>query len=606
MQIKTTNRPSSSPISFESLRKKITDYWKWAALRWMKFLAAGCATLSCFAVYVATTDKIVVGPFSVPKEYEERGYTSEAISNAVVQFIRGNGSTVTLIQSGRSGGIGAASLVEPSDDAGEEGGPMQNIDGKHIVSSFDQPTIGDIRVPLTAFTLESLTELLRTTIGHQPTRIAGEIVFRDEADSVPHGSLDPQRTRVLIRYKIEYPEPSYSILGYHWWSRRMTTLTDTLSAGSAEEAIQMLALVAADGVEERTLVHEQTESRAGRYVARGNTYIGLNDYDRAARMYEQANTLLQRSAHKPGSAHAYLALGVISEREGNYDDAKRFYETAAEIPEHGDDDDAAWAQLYFANLLVKENQFDLAVKEYKLVVAHPPHGAYAFNTAVVQAAALDNLGFMYAWKLKWSLAEDSFREAQALSVKTRESARGCAYGDAEEFACGQVKGDSERQRVKAEALLTINSTNELLALSYYGLGRAMSRQHGDEHSSIKQYYWQAIHANAKHAPTHYQLGKIYREEYRYKEAIEQFQAAIDSDPSFEPAYAAWRDLVEHWQQQPGKKTADRPLSRTLASKYKNWGDGFRRTGDPDNAADRFCIAADLDPTYKGLCTGLSQ
>ncbi len=537
-------------------------------------------------------------PFSVPKEYGDRGYTSEAVSDAVVQFIHGNGSTVTLMQPVHPGDAAASNSDGPEDEVAEDDGILQNIDGQHVVSSFDQSTIPDIKVPLTSFTLQSLIEVLRTSIGHRPTQIAGEIVFLDERDSSVPKILDPQRTRVLIRYTIEYPEPSRSILGYHWWSRHTTTLTSTLTADSAEEAIRKLALVTADGVEERTLVDEQTESLASRYIARGNIYVGLNDYDRAARMYEQAITL-----QKGGSAHAYLALGVIAEREGNHKGAKDFYTRAAGIQENSDDDDVAWAQLYSANLLVREDHHPIkeAIDEYRLVLNRTPNAKSIGSTAVVQATAKNNLGFLYASMSQSKEANDYFGAANKLASKIRESARKCLYGSAPD-ACGASLSKNEIQSAKAESRLNINLTNQLLALSFYGLGQTELRQDKDNDSKIKQYYWQAIRANSNHAPTHYQLGKIYSKEHRYKEAIGQFQAAIQSDAGFEPAYTAWKDLVAQWPHLPEKKKIDKPLCRTLADRYKSWGESLRLAGNPDDAADRFCIAADLDPTYKGLCT----
>src|SRR5205823_1610413 len=115
---------------------------------------------------------------------------------------------------------------------------------------------------------------------------------------------------------------------------------------------------------------------------------------------------------------------------------------------------------------------------------------------------------------------------------------------------------------------------QLIALSYYGLAQVKFQQHPNNHAEIKHYFWQAVHANAKHALTHYQLARIYRLEHRYKEAIDQFQAAIESNPTFEPAYTAWKDLVAHWQDLPDKKKTDKPFCRTLASKYESWGENF--------------------------------
>lgn len=99
------------------------------------------------AFFFSTTDKIVIGPFSVPEEYEERGNSSEAVSNAVVQFIHGNEFTVSFTQPHE---------VAINYNVDEIENIAGHVDGKHVVSSFEQSAIPDVNVPFTTYTFEAL------------------------------------------------------------------------------------------------------------------------------------------------------------------------------------------------------------------------------------------------------------------------------------------------------------------------------------------------------------------------------------------------------------------------------------------------------------------
>lgn len=587
---------AAASTSRRSTTEFLGDVWKRLRSRWMAGAALCSGALCVFALHRAATDKIVVGPFSVPKQYEERGYTSEAVSSAIVQFIRGNQATVTLKQPTQ-----AITSNETDDSDGsfsEVEGISPYIDGKHVVSSFDQSSVPDIKVPLTSFTLESLIEVLRSGVGRQATRIGGEIVFVKEADSTDQKE-DPQRTNVLIRYKIEYPEPSYSVLGYHWLSRRTTTITSTLTADGAEDVIQKLALVVAEGLKERVLPQEDcTESPAERLVRRANTYFGQQEYQKAARLYELANT-------KHENGHAHLALGVIHELEGNPEAARMEYEKAIKAPTEDDDDDAAWAKLYLGNLLFRHGHPSEAVKRYRALIELKTANR---DTLQAQAAAYNNLGFVSLGQGSKD-AQKYFEAARNMANNLRSMAWKCGFDDADGAVCGDSHDTTDKATRKAEALVSMDLSNQVLALSHYGLGRTLAKSSGlafravDEKtaSAIEEEYRESIYAYPKNAAPHYELARISRREHRYKQAIYELEQAIQIDPGFEQAYTEWRDIAGHWNRLPHRHKTDRPLTRTLALNYKTWGDALSRAGDPDDAGDRYCAASALDGAYSKLC-----
>jgi hypothetical protein len=95
------------------------------------------------------------------------------------------------------------------------------------------------------------------------------------------------------------------------------------------------------------------------------------------------------------------------------------------------------------------------------------------HTLLVQAAALNNLGFLYSSKRDWKQAEASFRAAERMAQRLHESAQICAYSDGESSNCENAQSELERANNKAEAYLSINLTNQLLALTHYGLAETL-------------------------------------------------------------------------------------------------------------------------------------
>lgn len=558
--------------SVNTLKGRIGDFRK-NLFSHSAALIVGCSVLALTAFLVSTTDKIIVGPFSVPEEYQKRGYTSEAVSSAVVQFIHGNESTVSFAQSTETPSPDNVDGIENLADY---------VDGKHVVSSFEPSSIPNINVPLTSYSLESLVGLLRQTMGRRPTQISGEVVALNEADSSTAITPDLQHAKMLIRYTIEYPEPSYSILGFHWWSRRTNTISDTLQANGAEEVVRKLALVTAEGLARRTLPDEDDRSRARRFISRGNVYFGLGDYDRAARMYKRANDFQE-------SGHAYLCLGAIQELKHNFDKAEKLYYDATNTSNVDEDDDVRWALLYWGNLLLRENKLEEAKSKYVLVTAAPR----TFNTLLVQAAAFNNIAFIDLHKKKFALAQKGFAYAQDFAEKLRTDAQNC-----QNSRCTNANGPSSSE---AEDGLNITLANQLLARIHYGRARLMAMNCPDEVAAQMSEYQASIEANAAYSRAHYQLAKSYRAESDYKNALDELQKTIELEPGFAPAYSEWRSVINAWKNQPERQKTFKPRKRTLAADYKSWGDTFAQAGNPDDANERYCNAATLDPKFKSLC-----
>jgi tetratricopeptide (TPR) repeat protein len=548
-------------LNFGDWNDRVLLFWKHLLSHSAGFVALGCVVAAVVAFFFSTTDKIVIGPFSVPEEYEERGYSSEAISNAVVQFIHGNESTVSFNQ---------PHDVAVNYNVDEIENIADHVDGKHVVSSFEQADIPDVNVPFTTYTFETLINLLRETVGRRPTRIAGEIVALRESDGSADVDSDLQNTSVLIRYKIEYPEPSQSFLGFHWWSRRTRTITHTLPANGAEEVVRKLALVTADGLATRSLPGESQESRLQRLISRGNIYFGLGDYDRAARMYERANAI-QRTGH------AYLCLGAIQEHKGNYEEAERLYSQAKQSVHSATDDDVDWAFLYWGNLLLREKKFDEAKAKYQSVTAS------SLEAQLVKAAAFNNLGFIEVRAKNMNAARADFGKAMDLAGAITNDSQLCLNS-----ACD----DGYNQ-------VNLGLANQLLARIHYGHARllAASQQTAD----LKTEYLASIQANPGFARSHYQLSRIYLAENNFDKGVEELLRTIQLEPGFAPAYGDWENVVKQCSKPAKIAKSINPRKRTLATQYKKWGDSFARAGNPDEANGRYCHAAQLDPTYKSLC-----
>ncbi len=530
-----TNAVSQVRKSYERftvVERRFVSGYSWLTAQKVKLLVLCCAALVIWAVIWATTDNIVVGPFSVPKDFEERGYTSEAISTAVVQLIRSNNSTVALRET-----------AEPDEHAeidspDEESNMLDNVEGKHVVSSFDMPTAAGITVPFTSITLGRMAELIRTLMGRKTTTISGQIVFDDKERELPQ---DAQRgnPRVLIRYNIEYPELSPVVFGKRWWSRRTGSITDQVSAKDAEDAVEKLAYIAADGINQRKLLPETEVIDAVRYINRGNAYIGLNDYERASRMFEQANESF-KAAGQLESAHAYLALGWIAERERDYERARNAYIKAACPKREGApcpklDDDIAWAKVYLINLDVKERRQKAAdiILKYKEVIEtlSAESVPQLDGVSVARVSALNNIGFLYLSTHDWDNAKRALDSAENLAEQIRDAARKCAYGNS---VCESNSGMGGNEQLNS--LRFVNQANSLIAISYYGLAE-LKRLNTHDLTDLKQAYWKAIEADPSHARSHHQLSLLYAREHKNREAEEQFQTAARLDPRYKTAYA---------------------------------------------------------------------
>jgi len=128
------------------------------------------------------------------------------------------------------------------------------------------------------------------------------------------------------------------------------------------------------------------------------------------------------------------------------------------------------------------------------------------------------------------------------------------------------------------------------------------QQKGEIGAAIEDYRW-AVRMSPDNAAVHYDLGDAYEEIPDYDKALEQYQRAIDANPSFYPAYNNLSRL--YILRRKDYSAALRLLDRALSMQpqetsvkytiYKNYGWANLESGQFFQAEENLKLAAGLQP-----------
>lgn len=137
---------------------------------------------------------------------------------------------------------------------------------------------------------------------------------------------------------------------------------------------------------------------------------------------------------------------------------------------------------------------------------------------------------------------------------------------------------------------------------YYNNRGVVHQQNQDIRAAIADYEW-ALRFSSGYAEAHYNLGDTYEEIPDYDKAMEQYQRAVDADPTFYPAYSNLSRLYIMRQRDYG--AAMRLLDRALSmqpqepavqySLHKNYGWANFELGHLGQAEQNLRQADGLDP-----------
>ncbi len=351
-------------------------------------------------------------------------------------------------------------------------------------------------------------------------------------------------------------------------------------------------------------VYQQAIARAPAsdliYAAQGRNLLAQGKLQQGLTATQQAVNL------SPSNALDWVLLGNAYELLGQYSDAEKSYQSAADAERNLPDPPLALAGLY-ARLANSDKARAVYQQAIQIAPGDPlvyqSFGTYLQSrnqipdaiTAFQQGIAADKsridslmaLGKLYQTLARYSDAEQSYRQALAIGPATASS-----YTSPTEF----------------ERALTPAS----VADGYVALGD-LNRQQGNE-VAAEQAYRQAIAAEPANPTGYLSLGQALQAQNRQSDAMIQYQSAAKADPTSAPAYIAQADLYQlQADNADAEKFYQQAIQAALAqvAGYIRLGQFYQSKAEWDKAMAQFDLAISAAPASaqgyvaKGDLQGLS-
>jgi tetratricopeptide (TPR) repeat protein len=264
-------------------------------------------------------DTVIIDPFGVPKEYQEAGFTSSAVTERVVQTINEEEKAVQTRQ-------------------------RRNKDV--FALSTEQDILTEFEVPGTKFNVRAVVTFIRNSLSLKQRHIAGEIVLakQDQTSGPNDKRKGPGRT--IITFRLSGPEVQQST----------TTESDI---DSPEEAIKELSESILEQLNPVVLA----------------SFVGLNEDD-PERAVALARALIRDPSKTSGSyslASPYNLLGLIYGKDGHTEKAKFSFETASQL--------APRSPIPISNIgtvEIEKQDYKAAIEHFELAIKLDPHFAPAY------------------------------------------------------------------------------------------------------------------------------------------------------------------------------------------------------------------------------------
>jgi putative PEP-CTERM system TPR-repeat lipoprotein len=234
------------------------------------------------------------------------------------------------------------------------------------------------------------------------------------------------------------------------------------------------------------------------YRALGSAYLGMDDSARALRAFRKFASMSPQDARGP------YTIGVVLQRQGKLDEARRYLESA-----HRREPGWMEALLQLVSLDLAQGQADAAMERVR------PYLARDSNSATLQKL----LGDIHANQGELGSAESAYQQALELEPDSTSARMSLAqfYADSERF--------EEAISVLSQALEVEPENATALMLS----GSTYERMHKTAHAIAA--YQHVLEIRPNFAPAANNLAYIYAEhENRLDEALELAQLALQSDP----------------------------------------------------------------------------
>ncbi len=295
---------------------------------------------------------------------------------------------------------------------------------------------------------------------------------------------------------------------------------------------------------------------------------------RQAGEYRSAETLWRNTlADNPGSWTAHYILGNTLAGKGEFDDALREYNIAAQM-----DPNYAYAHFGLGNIQAERGNLNGAIQEYNTVLSLKPN----FTKARIN---LGNILFRHG---DHASAEQQFR----MVLKTETDNPDAHFNLGNTLAAeGKVE----------EAIREYSQTLQLdsgYAYAHYSLANLLAGK-GDLNGAIQEYN-RTLQIDSENVEAHYNLGNVFSSQDKVDAAIQEYTLALKIKPDYVEA------LYNLGNVQAGKGNLDEAIKEyfkvlqirpDFVQAHFNLGNFLAARGRFAEAREQFNIALRLKPDY---------
>ncbi len=457
-------------------------------ITWTQLAITLLALPLIFYVYrEVTRDALIFDAFTVPKNFEEAGLTSDVMANRI-------GENLNQIEE--------ATRIRLKKD--------------NLSSFRDEGSIPEVDIPGTSLGLKTVIDLTRTIFGVYPKHISGDVVMlaNDSANTKPPATAKQQATVTI-----------YVTQG----RKRSAAVSVTSDAGDVGMLVQRAA--------------ETVLGQVNPYLFASYRY-DHKEYEKALEIIEEK--FADPSQTRSQKVFALIIWGRVLQDQEKPDEAIAKYRKAIEIYPK-----LAVAYNNWGSVLQAQNKYGEAVAKYQKSIELEPKFAPAYNNlgmallsqnmydeAVVkfrQAANLDPklAGTHYNWDTallsqnKYDDAIAQFEQETALNPKFAK-----AYSNGGMALLSQNKYDEAIAKFQKAT-----NVDPKLAAAYNDWGYALYSQGKFKEAIAK--YQKATVADPSLAPAYNSWGNALYAQNQFDEAIVQYEKATNVDPKFAVAYNNW-------------------------------------------------------------------
>ena len=312
---RTRRRPAWQPGTLSRVKAFLKETLKQITLGRLA-LAIVILPLLFYVYREVTRDVLIIDPFTVPKDFEEAGLTSEVMANRI-------GDRLNQIEIATRTQMKKDNLVPPQEE--------RSI------------AVPDMEIPGTKVGLKTLVDITRAVIGVYPQHISGDIVV--PMDTHAKDGSSP--------------------------AKQQATVTVYITQGRSRSAGVHLD-VPADDLD--LMVQTMAEAALGQV----NPYVfGVYRYDHSE--YQKAIEIAEKILQDPSvdvlhKSAACTLWGDALDEQGKYDEAIAKFEKAVELDPKNANPHIGWGAM-----LDEQKKYDEAITQYQKAIALDPKCADAYN-----------------------------------------------------------------------------------------------------------------------------------------------------------------------------------------------------------------------------------